>query len=90
MRYTVLSCRVMDANRPNGPTVAWCDDAEQAEKIAAALNAAEQRAHAKRQREARAYRRHLEGQGLDTPDDTPSLANCDDWGTGEGRYHGRI
>jgi hypothetical protein len=43
MRYTVLSCRVMDANRPNGPTVAWCDDAEQAEKIAAALNAAEQR-----------------------------------------------
>lgn len=23
-------------------------------------------------------------------DDTPSLANCDDWGTGEGRYHGRM
>lgn len=26
----------------------------------------------------------------DYPDDTPSLSNCDDWGTGEGRYHGRI
>lgn len=26
----------------------------------------------------------------DVPDDTPRLANCDDWGTGEGRYHGRI
>ncbi|MBX4004307.1 hypothetical protein [Ralstonia pickettii] len=24
------------------------------------------------------------------PDDTPSVANCDDWGTGEGRYHGRM
>lgn len=24
-----------------------------------------------------------------TPDDTPSLSNCDDWGTGEGRWHGR-
>ena len=23
-------------------------------------------------------------------DDTPSLENCDDWGTGEGQYHGRI
>lgn len=23
-------------------------------------------------------------------DDTPSLANCDDAGTGEGAYHGRI
>lgn len=23
-------------------------------------------------------------------DDTPSLANCDDWGTGEGRFHGRM
>lgn len=23
-------------------------------------------------------------------DDTPSLQNCDDWGTGEGRYHGRM
>lgn len=23
-------------------------------------------------------------------DDTPSLANCDDSGTGEGRYHGRM
>lgn len=26
----------------------------------------------------------------DTPDDTPSLANCDDAGTGEGRFHGRM
>jgi hypothetical protein len=26
----------------------------------------------------------------DTPEDTPSLENCDDWGTGEGKYHGRI
>lgn len=23
-------------------------------------------------------------------DDTPSLQNCDDWGTGEGRWHGRM
>lgn len=22
--------------------------------------------------------------------DTPSIAHCDDWGTGEGRYHGRM
>lgn len=27
---------------------------------------------------------------IETPDDTPSLANCDDAGTGEGRWHGRI
>lgn len=24
------------------------------------------------------------------PEDTPTVENCDDWGTGEGRYHGRI
>lgn len=24
------------------------------------------------------------------PEDTPSIPNCDDWGTGEGRYHGRM
>ncbi len=24
------------------------------------------------------------------PDDTPCLQSCDDWGTGEGRYHGRM
>ena len=24
------------------------------------------------------------------PEDTPSVENCDDWGTGEGQYHGRI
>lgn len=23
-----------------------------------------------------------------TPEDTPTVANCDMWGTGEGRYHG--
>ncbi len=27
---------------------------------------------------------------IEVPDDTPSLANCDDAGTGEGRWHGRI
>ncbi len=27
---------------------------------------------------------------IEPPDDTPSLANCDDAGTGEGRWHGRI
>lgn len=26
----------------------------------------------------------------DTPPDTPSLENCDDAGTGEGRWHGRM
>lgn len=26
----------------------------------------------------------------DMPDDAPTVANCDDWGTGEGRYHGRM
>lgn len=26
----------------------------------------------------------------DEPEDSPTVANCDDWGTGEGRYHGRI
>jgi len=25
-----------------------------------------------------------------TPEDSPSLSNCDDAGTGEGRYHGRM
>ena len=24
------------------------------------------------------------------PEDTPCIENCDDWGTGEGRFHGRI
>lgn len=24
------------------------------------------------------------------PEDTPTIANCDDGGTGEGRYHGRM
>lgn len=24
------------------------------------------------------------------PDDTPCLESCDQWGTGEGRYHGVI
>lgn len=23
-------------------------------------------------------------------EDTPSVQNCDDWGTGEGKYHGRM
>lgn len=27
---------------------------------------------------------------IEEHDDTPSLANCDDAGTGEGRYHGRM
>ena len=27
---------------------------------------------------------------LDYPDDTPCLQNCDDAGTGEGRWHGRM
>lgn len=30
------------------------------------------------------------GPGMDGPDDTESLSNCDDYGTGEGRYHGRM
>ena len=33
-----------------------------------------------------AHDRELYGE----PEDTPCLANCDDWGTGEGRFHGRI
>ena len=24
------------------------------------------------------------------PDDNATVAHCDDWGTGEGRYHGRM
>lgn len=24
------------------------------------------------------------------PEDTQSVVHCDDWGTGEGRYHGRM
>lgn len=24
------------------------------------------------------------------PEDTPCVEHCDDWGTGEGRYHGRM
>ena len=40
----------------------------------------------------RAERIEREWARMDTsvPDDTPSLANCDDWGTGEGRFHGRM
>lgn len=30
------------------------------------------------------------GPGMSAPDDTPSLDNCDDAGTGEGRFHGRM
>lgn len=30
------------------------------------------------------------GPGMSAPDDTPSLDNCDDAGTGEGRFHGRF
>jgi hypothetical protein len=33
---------------------------------------------------------HDENEDEDEPEDSPTLANCDDWGTGEGRYHGRI
>lgn len=24
------------------------------------------------------------------PEDSPCIQSCDDWGTGEGRYHGRM
>lgn len=27
---------------------------------------------------------------LNESEDTPMVANCDDWGTGEGRFHGRM
>lgn len=84
-----IKARVIDTHDAD-TIVAWTQTTERAESIAALLNDAEQRAKAKRQREARAYRKYLEREGLDTPDDTPSLANCDDWGTGEGRYHGRM
>ena len=30
---------------------------------------------------------YREGRG---PEELDSVANCDDWGTGEGRFHGRI
>lgn len=33
-----------------------------------------------------AHDREINGE----PDDTPCVAHCDDWGTGEGRYHGRM
>ncbi|WP_394475074.1 hypothetical protein [Ralstonia mannitolilytica] len=33
-----------------------------------------------------AHEREINGE----PEDTPCVAHCDDWGTGEGRYHGRI
>lgn len=33
-----------------------------------------------------AHDRELNGE----PYDTPSVAHCDDWGSGEGRYHGRM
>lgn len=39
------------------------------------------------------YRASMAAAGMDDDDfveDTPTVANCDDWGTGEGRYHGRI
>lgn len=41
------------------------------------------------------YRATLAAAGMSDADDdfiedTPAVANCDDWGTGEGRYHGRI
>jgi len=41
------------------------------------------------------YRASMAAAGLnddegDFIEDTPSVVNCDDWGTGEGRYHGRI
>lgn len=26
----------------------------------------------------------------DAEEDSPTVENCDDWGTGEGKYHGRI
>lgn len=36
----------------------------------------------------------VEQYGLDEqrepPEDSPTVENCDDWGTGEGRYHGRM
>lgn len=28
--------------------------------------------------------------GYSTPEDSPTAANCNDWGTGEGQYHGRF
>lgn len=31
-----------------------------------------------------------DGEEIDEPEDSPTVANCDDWGTGEGAYHGRI
>jgi len=41
------------------------------------------------------YRATLVAAGMPDDDDniiedTPTGQNCDDWGTGEGRYHGRI
>lgn len=45
--------------------------------------------------QAAVYRASMAAAGMDDVDDdgiedTPTVANCDDWGTGEGRYHGRI
>lgn len=46
---------------------------------------------------AAAYRAEMVAAGLedsdcdeDVPEDSPTIAHCDDWGTGEGRFHGRI
>lgn len=37
---------------------------------------------------ARELAEHRELHGY--PDDTPCIQSCNDWGTGEGQYHGRI
>lgn len=45
--------------------------------------------------QAAVYRASMAAAGMDDDEDdgiedTPMVANCDDWGTGEGRYHGRM
>lgn len=36
------------------------------------------------------YDAACEREAFGYPEDTPSIQNCDFWGTGEGRYHGVI
>lgn len=49
-------------------------------------------ARAKRRRAARraAVDREMWGPDYDEPQELESISNCDDYGTGEGRYHGRM
>lgn len=54
---------------------------------------AQRRAHDNGEHEARRVEPGEDigyGPGMSAPDDTPSLENCDDAGTGEGRFHGRM